>query len=65
MTFENALMFTLEDIREALGAELLHERPGSTDGFSAVANDSRVANPGELLKEQMYASVHIAAPVGD
>ena len=23
-----------------------------------------IANPGELLKEQMYASVHIAAPVG-
>lgn len=42
-------MFSVDQIREALGANLLGERPGAATSFSAVTNDSRVARPGELF----------------
>jgi UDP-N-acetylmuramoyl-tripeptide--D-alanyl-D-alanine ligase len=42
-------MFTIDEVREALGAELLGESAGTAESFSAVANDSRVAKPGELF----------------
>jgi UDP-N-acetylmuramoyl-tripeptide--D-alanyl-D-alanine ligase len=42
-------MFTLDDVRNALGGELIGERAGSATSFSAVRNDSRVAQPGELF----------------
>jgi len=42
-------MLSLNDIRRALGRELLQERPGSDRAFSGVTNDSRVARPGEVF----------------
>jgi len=44
-----AAMLSVEDVRAALGDELLDERPGVMAGFVGVANDSRVATPGELF----------------
>jgi UDP-N-acetylmuramoyl-tripeptide--D-alanyl-D-alanine ligase len=42
-------VFSVTDIRTALGPELLSERPGIHDSFSAVTNDSRIAQLGELF----------------
>ncbi|HLF71369.1 MAG TPA: UDP-N-acetylmuramoyl-tripeptide--D-alanyl-D-alanine ligase, partial [Dehalococcoidia bacterium] len=42
-------MFTVDQVRDALGAELLGESAGAAASFSAVTNDSRVARPGELF----------------
>ena len=42
-------MLTIDEVRTALGNELVAEVPGSAAGFSAVTNDSRVARPGELF----------------
>jgi UDP-N-acetylmuramoyl-tripeptide--D-alanyl-D-alanine ligase len=42
-------LFSLADVRNALGVDLLQERSGSHASFSAVTNDSRVAKPGELF----------------
>lgn len=41
--------FSIDDIRDALGASLLGESPGLAESFSAVVNDSRVAEPGQLF----------------
>lgn len=43
------MILALSDLRRALGAELLAERPGLLDGFRGVSNDSRVTRPGELF----------------
>lgn len=43
------MMFTVDQIRDALGINLTGERPGKASAFSAITNDSRVANPGELF----------------
>ncbi len=46
----NSNMFTVEQVREALGDLLTGERSGdATGGFRAVSNDSRVTKPGELF----------------
>ena len=42
-------MFTLDDVRDALGDELLGEHAGAAASFAGVANDSRVAEPGQLF----------------
>jgi len=42
-------MFTVDQIREALGTNLVGERPGAASSFSAVTNDSRVAKEDELF----------------
>src|SRR5262245_16530461 len=42
-------MLTVNEVRSALGPELLVEVPGLAAGFDAVTNDSRVARPGELF----------------
>jgi UDP-N-acetylmuramoyl-tripeptide--D-alanyl-D-alanine ligase len=42
-------MLTVDDVRTALGPDLLAETPGSASSFSAVSNDSRVTKPGELF----------------
>ncbi len=42
-------MLSVEDVRAALGDELLAERPGAMAGFVRVTNDSRVARAGELF----------------
>ena len=42
-------MLTIDEVRAALASELLAETPGAVDTFSAVTNDSRVAQPGELF----------------
>jgi UDP-N-acetylmuramoyl-tripeptide--D-alanyl-D-alanine ligase len=42
-------VFTIDDVRHALGDCLKGERPGGASEFSGVTNDSRVANPGELF----------------
>lgn len=42
-------MFTLGEVRTALGPELISARAGANKQFSAIANDSRVAKPGELF----------------
>jgi UDP-N-acetylmuramoyl-tripeptide--D-alanyl-D-alanine ligase len=42
-------VFTIDDIRTALGDSLKGERPGATGEFTGVTNDSRVAKPGELF----------------
>ncbi len=42
-------MFTVDQVREALGDGLIGERSGDASGFSAVSNDSRVLESGELF----------------
>ena len=42
-------MFNPDTVRRALDADLLGERVGIASEFSAVTNDSRVAQPGELF----------------
>jgi UDP-N-acetylmuramoyl-tripeptide--D-alanyl-D-alanine ligase len=42
-------MLSVEDVRDALGNQLLDERPGSATVFSGVSNDSRTLRPGELF----------------
>ena len=42
-------MFTIDDVRNALGDCLKGERPGAAGEFTGVTNDSRVAKPGELF----------------
>lgn len=42
-------MFTIDDVRRALGDCLKGERPGGACEFSGVTNDSRVARQGELF----------------
>ena len=42
-------MFTVAQVREALGENLRGERIGLAGAFDAVTNDSRVARPGELF----------------
>lgn len=42
-------MFTVDQIREALGTNLTGERAGSATAFSEITNDSRVAKQGELF----------------
>jgi UDP-N-acetylmuramoyl-tripeptide--D-alanyl-D-alanine ligase len=42
-------MFTIDEVRDALGDDLLGEHAGTAESFSAVTNDSRVAKPGELF----------------
>ena len=42
-------MFTIDDVRDALGNCLKGEQPGSASEFTGVTNDSRVARPGELF----------------
>lgn len=42
-------MLAVEEVRHALGAELLAERAGAAGSFAGVTNDSRVARPGELF----------------
>lgn len=42
-------MFTIDEVRDALGEDLLGEHAGAAESFSAVANDSRVAKAGELF----------------
>jgi UDP-N-acetylmuramoyl-tripeptide--D-alanyl-D-alanine ligase len=42
-------MLTLQDVRAALGRELLSERPGSARVFDRVWNDSRSAERGDLF----------------
>lgn len=42
-------MFSIDEVHEALGSELMAQRPAAAAVFSAVTNDSRVARPGELF----------------
>lgn len=42
-------MFTIDDVRNALGNCLKGERPGAAGEFTGVTNDSRVTKPGELF----------------
>jgi UDP-N-acetylmuramoyl-tripeptide--D-alanyl-D-alanine ligase len=42
-------LFTSDELRAALGADLLAEHGGSTDAFSGITNDSRVTRPGEVF----------------
>jgi UDP-N-acetylmuramyl pentapeptide synthase len=42
-------MLTVDDIRAALGEDLLGERQGVARSFRTVTNDSRVARSGELF----------------
>jgi len=42
-------MLSVEEVRAALGDALIGERPGSAAAFAQVANDSRVARPGEIF----------------
>jgi UDP-N-acetylmuramoyl-tripeptide--D-alanyl-D-alanine ligase len=42
-------VFTIDDVRTALGDCLKGERPGTASEFTGVTNDSRVAKPGELF----------------
>jgi UDP-N-acetylmuramoyl-tripeptide--D-alanyl-D-alanine ligase len=42
-------MLSLLELRQALGRELLSERPGAARGFAGVTNDSRRAAPGEVF----------------
>jgi UDP-N-acetylmuramoyl-tripeptide--D-alanyl-D-alanine ligase len=42
-------VFTIDDVRNALGGCLNRERPGAVGEFTGVTNDSRVAKPGELF----------------
>lgn len=41
--------FTVEEIRTALGPDLLSETAGSASFFHSVTNDSRIATPGQLF----------------
>ncbi|MCA9858138.1 MAG: UDP-N-acetylmuramoyl-tripeptide--D-alanyl-D-alanine ligase [Thermomicrobiales bacterium] len=50
-------MFTIDDIRNALGDCLRSERPGAATEFTGVTNDSRVAKPGDLF-------VALTTPIG-
>lgn len=50
-------MFTIDDVRNALGDDLKGERPGDAGEFAGVTNDSRVAKPGELF-------VALTTPIG-
>ncbi len=45
----SSTMFTIEQVREALGDGLTGERAGDALDFIAVRNDSRVTQPGELF----------------
>src|SRR5687768_15151551 len=42
-------VFTIDDVRDALGDCLKGERPGAASEFTGVTNDSRVAKPGKLF----------------
>ncbi|HWC30093.1 MAG TPA: UDP-N-acetylmuramoyl-tripeptide--D-alanyl-D-alanine ligase [Dehalococcoidia bacterium] len=42
-------MFSIDEVREALGSALIGESQGVAESFSAVTNDSRVARAGELF----------------
>jgi len=42
-------MLRVAEVRNALGAQLLSERPGKARSFSGVTNDSRTARPDELF----------------
>jgi UDP-N-acetylmuramoyl-tripeptide--D-alanyl-D-alanine ligase len=42
-------LLTVDDVRNALGEDLLGERQGVTRSFRTVTNDSRVAKSGELF----------------
>jgi UDP-N-acetylmuramoyl-tripeptide--D-alanyl-D-alanine ligase len=42
-------VFTIDDVRTALGECLKEERPGGGGEFTGVTNDSRVTKPGELF----------------
>jgi UDP-N-acetylmuramoyl-tripeptide--D-alanyl-D-alanine ligase len=42
-------VFTIDDVRNALGDCLKDERFGAAGGFTGVTNDSRVAGPGEIF----------------
>jgi UDP-N-acetylmuramoyl-tripeptide--D-alanyl-D-alanine ligase len=42
-------MLTVVEIRRALGAQLLSERPGTQRAFTGVSNDSRATKPGEIF----------------
>ena len=50
-------MFTIDEVRHALGDCLKGERPGAGSAFTGVTNDSRVAKPGELF-------VALTTPIG-
>jgi UDP-N-acetylmuramoyl-tripeptide--D-alanyl-D-alanine ligase len=41
--------FTVDEVRTALGSDLVSERPGSATFFHSVINDSRIATPGQLF----------------
>lgn len=42
-------MFTIDDVRNTLGGCLKGEHPGPASEFTGIANDSRVAKPGQLF----------------
>jgi UDP-N-acetylmuramoyl-tripeptide--D-alanyl-D-alanine ligase len=42
-------MFSVDDVRAALAADLTGERAGAAGSFSGVINDSRVSLPGQLF----------------
>jgi UDP-N-acetylmuramoyl-tripeptide--D-alanyl-D-alanine ligase len=44
-----AASFTPDEIRAALGSDLVSVREGSTTFFHSVTNDSRIATPGQLF----------------
>lgn len=41
--------FTPDEVRTALGSDLLSEVPGSAPMFDSVTNDSRIAQAGQLF----------------
>src|SRR5689334_18674574 len=42
-------MFSFEEVRSALGRDLIEARPGRLPGFTGVSNDSRTLRPGDLF----------------
>src|SRR2546429_947135 len=42
-------MFSFEEVRSALGRDLIEVRPGARPRFGGVSNDSRTLNPGDLF----------------
>jgi UDP-N-acetylmuramoyl-tripeptide--D-alanyl-D-alanine ligase len=43
------MMFTVDQVKAALGTALREQRPGEATSFAAVANDSRTLSPGALF----------------